>query len=343
MKFGYSLRYTLPLRDMPKLMKSAEEAGFDTGWFPDAQLRRNIGDPYAMLGVCSAYTNRIRMGIAVTNPFTRHLSVTANAICTIDELSQGRAVLGMGAGDAAVRPLGQAPLSAERCQTTIEQIKMLCGGEEINLQGVPMKFDRARSRIPPIYLAATGSRMLAVAGRSADGVILNVGINRNLVENAIRTVEKGAGESGRSKGPEHICCLLTFCLSENRQRAQDLVKPYLGYFQTFQPKLLEAAGASPNEIERLRDSGLKRALDLMHAEDYESTANETRWIPNELSSNFALGGNPEDFVRKIKELESLGVNEILLRPFFSYRFAAAEGDQYSILKTIGESVIPQFR
>jgi 5,10-methylenetetrahydromethanopterin reductase len=107
-----------PIGRFGELARSAEEVGFDAAWLADSQLyTKNV---YVGLALAAAQTRTIKLGPGVTNPITRHLTVTANAIAGIDEVSGGRAVLGLGAGDAAVFPLGRAPAGIEALRNAIK-------------------------------------------------------------------------------------------------------------------------------------------------------------------------------------------------------------------------------
>ena len=140
-----------------------------------------------------------------------------------------------------------------------------------------------------------------------------------------------------------MACVVTFCLSEDRRRAKDLVKPFASFFQIFYPDSLKALNISNSEIEKLRKIGLKKSQDSMHAEDYEQVVEETKFIPDYISDNLALGGNVEDFEKKISDLEKLGINEIFFRPFFTYKIDGIEGDQFTIINNLGKNVISKFK
>ena len=158
-----------PLKRVGELAAKAENSGFDAIWFIDHQL--GMKDVYAAMNVAAMGTAKIEIGSAVTNLLTRHPSVTANATTALDELSDGRALLGLGAGWVALRSIGLEPVKMAGIRTGIADFRKLFSGERVEVGGQSLQLATARRQIP-IYLAVSQPRMLEAAGEICDGAIL---------------------------------------------------------------------------------------------------------------------------------------------------------------------------
>ena len=194
-------------------VQEAEAAGFDRAWIGDTQgIYR---DPYVTLALCAERTERIQLGIAVTNPVTRHPTVTARAVSTLDETWPGRTLLGLGAGDTSFKHLGLDPLGPEECEEAVHCLRSLLAGEDGMFRGQQMpKLEHYEGRRLPIYLAANGPRMLRTAGRCADGVIASVGVAPDLIQYVLDSVREGAESAGRDPAEVTISMTIGCDISE---------------------------------------------------------------------------------------------------------------------------------
>ncbi len=167
---------TMSAAEMIETIVSAEEIGLDYCLVADESL---MTDPYVSLGAAARLTSRIRLG-PITNGYTRHPAVSASAVATLDDLSEGRALVALVAGGSmALDPLGierKAPLTV--VAETIEIMKRLWSGGPITWEGDRYALDAARLSTGhheiPIWVAARGPRLLTLAGAAADGVILEI-------------------------------------------------------------------------------------------------------------------------------------------------------------------------
>src|SRR5262245_64621103 len=155
------------------LCKDVEDNGFD--WLGVADSQSVFRELYVSLTVAALNTTRIRLGPLVTNPLTRHPVVTVSAIASVDELSGGRVVLGLGSGDSAIYTLGAPPATVAGLEDAIRTLGALTAGRIVERDGRRWQVHRAHRRIP-IYLAAEGPRTIRLAGRLADGVVMGLGL-----------------------------------------------------------------------------------------------------------------------------------------------------------------------
>src|SRR5436309_5928427 len=186
---------------MAELTAEAERLGFRRCWVCDQGL--DCRDVFVTLAAAAARTRTIQLGTGITHPYTRHPAVTAAAIASVDELSGGRAFLGIGAGGAdTLLPLGlerRRPLAAVREMIQLTRALNRGGavdfdGEAFQLRGA--RVDYARPDLE-IWLAGRGSKMLALGGELADGVLLDF-IHKDLLAEHVRTVRSGAKLTGNT-------------------------------------------------------------------------------------------------------------------------------------------------
>ena len=138
-------------------------------------------------------TSSIGLGVLLTNPVTRHPSVTASSIATIDELAPGRVELGWGAGDTAVRLIGLRPAKVAEMESGIVLMRRLLDGEQVEV-GAERPAQLPFHRPVPIWLTAGGPRTLEMGGRVADGVFIRVGTHPALIEDSVARIRRGACE-----------------------------------------------------------------------------------------------------------------------------------------------------
>ncbi|MBI2880372.1 MAG: LLM class flavin-dependent oxidoreductase [Candidatus Tectomicrobia bacterium] len=316
----------LPPCDTPQRVaesaRLAEEKGFDFVWTMDSQLLAwRLLDPFVCLSACVPSTRRVRLGVAVSNPFTRHPAATACAMLSLDQLSGGRAILGMGTGGSALRTIG-SPLARmegtnrerrKALRETVEFLKALFSGEAASFQGVPMKAEVARRKIP-IYVSASGPKTLELAGELADGVIIQTGVDRRCVEFALEHIEKGVRKAGRSLGDLDLVAS-TFCsLADDRGLAVARGKPLAAWFYAAAPGIVELVGLKVSQ----RHPAVKVFPDLYHPLDVEEAMKAASFIPDEAVERLCLVGRPEEALGRVRELESLGITQVFLRNYSTY-------------------------
>ena len=160
MNFTVGMGRNIPIYDVPAHAKAAEECGFDMmGWVDQPNLSR---DMYSSLTVAALNTSRIRLMSAVTDPITYHPSVTATAHATLNEVSGGRAVLGLGAGGRFGKSM--RPRTTKEIEKAIQFLRGYMAGEEVEWRGAKMHSEWCRTKMP-IYLAVDGPKLCKLAGK----------------------------------------------------------------------------------------------------------------------------------------------------------------------------------
>lgn len=193
-----------PPSEVIDLVRFGEALGYRRAWIPDQTFHR---DPFALLSLVAANTERIQLGLGITSPFTRLPVQIARGAATVDEISGGRFSLGLGAGNAAhvLAPLG-IPLerAVGRLRDAMTIIRQLLRGERVDfegeddrLRGVALDFTPIRPALP-IYLGTRGAKTMALAGEIADGVLLESLFHGDGLPFALANIRRGAERAGRS-------------------------------------------------------------------------------------------------------------------------------------------------
>jgi 5,10-methylenetetrahydromethanopterin reductase len=309
--------------DVIEAVRVAEETGFSHAWKADTQ--GIFRDPYVTLALCAKETSTIKLGTGVTNPITRHPAVTARAFGTLDEISGGRAVLGIGAGDTAFLHLGLNPASINVLEDAIRCIRNLLDGKDGTYQSqkVPALSDFEPRKVP-IYLAANGPKMLELGARLCDGVIASVGATYGLLRYVVDTVHDAAEEAGRDPKSVDIVVQIGCDVSENREEARRNVRTYVAR-RPIAAVPLEKTGFSAEEARQF-----KKAYDYkfhMHTD-----AEHADLVPEEWIDHFSLAGTPEDCAEKLGPFVHAGVNQVFL--------LSTTRDAISLMRTFQEKIMP---
>jgi 5,10-methylenetetrahydromethanopterin reductase len=273
----------------------ADSMGYSTLWVLDSHLL--FHEVYTLLGALAVSTTRIRLGTAVTNPLTRHPTVTSAAFATLAELSGGRALLGIGVGDSALKSMDLAPAKMSVLAETVALCRTLLAGQAVSLaEGKTAQLHHVGPGVP-IYIAATGPKMLQLAGRIGDGVILMNGVAPELIRKAVGIVREGERTARRQKG-----CRIAVWAACHPSR--DAVK-----FNVARAILRNIPGESDDRTRRVAES-VKQAYDFRQHGSAE--ADFARLIPDDIVTRFAFSGGYAEIARQITALERCGVNEVVL-------------------------------
>jgi 5,10-methylenetetrahydromethanopterin reductase len=223
----------LPMDAIPELARLAEANGFDCAWGGEA----NNKDPTVMLSAIAAVTTRLKIGSAIYHILGRTPATLALQAVGLDELSGGRFLLGIGSSNPTIakwhgqildQPLGQVREYIEIVQSAIRGEKLDFDGKFFTAHNFRMAF-KPSERIIPIYLAAFGPKMTRLAGRIADGVLINMA-NPAEIRRISDEVRKGAEEAGKDPAGMQIICKIRCSIAETSAAARDALSHALTYY-----------------------------------------------------------------------------------------------------------------
>jgi 5,10-methylenetetrahydromethanopterin reductase len=288
--------------ELSKWARAIEAAGLDMIGFGDSPSV--YPETYVQGAIVAANTERVRFGPRVTTPVTRHPVVTASAMTALDQLSGGRAVLGIGVGDSAVHGIGHRKATLTELSEYVAALRSLFRTGSAEYCGKRVEFPYAARDIP-IYLAASGPKGLQLAGEIADGVIVGGGISRELIEIARRQISLGAERSGRTLDDLDLWWLAGASIAGTREAAVEAIKTHLAAAANAIYRTGTLGKAVPKELE----PGVRELVSRYDFNEHEladpGSGNvrlvEELGLTDFLARRFAFAGTPDQFADQILE------------------------------------------
>jgi 5,10-methylenetetrahydromethanopterin reductase len=288
----------------------AEQDGFDGASFGDTQCLSP--DPFVGLAVAAGSTQRLKLGVRVANPVTRHPATVACAIATVHVESNGRAVLGVGRGDSAVAQLGLPAAPVGRRERFVAHVQGYLAGGWVEADGVPSALRWLREiSLPkvPVDVAATGPAVIAAGVRQAEQVTFNVGADPERLRRAIAVARVACQDTGRGRDGVSLGAYVNVVAHHDRQVAHQLIKGPLAAYAHFSGMPGHPVDALPPE-----DASVVTAL----AEHYDSSrharsgASHVAFIDDDFVERFGVVGSPERCTERLAELVRLGLDRIVI-------------------------------
>jgi 5,10-methylenetetrahydromethanopterin reductase len=323
-EYGLGLPPVAPVGELVHQAVEAERLGYWCLWVNDERLER---DPFTALAAMAERTERIRLGPGVTNPYSRHPALIATALATLDELSGGRAVLGLGAGGTNHRALAverTSPVAALR--EAVELIRELWAGAVVTVDGKVVQAREARLDFPaprprlPIYIGARGPRVLELAGAVADGVIVGNMATREGWAYALPRIAAGAAGAGRELADIRLTAWLYACVADDEEAALDAIRAMAATsLVTSRPVLGELGIEMPGDFAR-----------AMEAHEWslarEAVREAGRTLPAELVRRFGLAGTADTCRTRLRKLLDAvpQISQITIVPFAAQTGTVAE-------------------
>ena len=326
MEFGFTLKPENDVARTLALTRQAEAAGFGHGWLFDSHVLWR--DPYPLLTLMAGATTTLRLGTCVTNPATREPSVTASTLAVLDEISGGRMDLGIGRGDSARRVLGKPPTTMASLEEAIVVIRDLVEGRTVSYEGTDLHFGWTGRWKLPVWVAGYGPMALAMTGRVADGVILQLA-DPDLIRWFVGQVREAEAAAGRAPGSV---------------RVQAAAPAHLGDLEACRARTRWFPALVSNHVVDLVNKYPREALPEAltgyitdrtgydyrhHAEVGSSNAG---FVGDEVTDRFCVLGSVDDHLAKLHELAAAGVDQ--------FNIYLMNGDEESILDAYGREIVP---
>jgi len=331
-KFDVGIVNNQPVPTIVAQARLAESLGYETVWITDSHLI--CRELWVTLAACALGTSRIKLGTGVTVPHTRHWSVAASAIASLEELAPGRVVLGIGTGGSSAETMGLSVQRAARVatlDTMVTSIRRLLAGETAPLEnGATTRLAwLGGPRRVPIYVAGSGPRMLEAAGRLGDGAIMYAGTDPTILRAGLECVARGAAQQGKRLADLEIVTWTPTAVDRDRGLARDHVRGRVASAMRH-PLPVALAPEDAAAVRRLRD-----AYDsYQHA---TAASRHRELVPDRFVDMIALAGTPEevrDQVRRVMTVPEIG--RIIILP---QNPGAGFLDRESIVKTFADEVM----
>ena len=304
---GVALQSVDPPDRFEALVETIDSLGFDDLWLTDSSL--HAGNPYVYLALASRISPRLRLGTAVTNPRTRHPGIVAANAATMESVAPGRTVLGIGPGDRPLQALGMRPARVDELEESVVAIRRLLRGERVTaaINGITLDNAHLRFGVPveiPVYMAASGPRMLRLAGGTADGVILLSGLFVEGVRYALEQIDAGAKEVGRPR--PRVAVFGYGAIDEDEERALEAARPIAAWFPQTAPHYCQLAGLDPEIREEVRSR--------YAGGEFQEATEAAEILSPEYVRKMAFAGNRAHAIRHIRNLRALGVDSVCVFP-----------------------------
>ena len=316
--------------------RNLEDAGWDGVFFPDTQCLS--GDVYSALALAASATSHLLLGPGVTNPVTRHPSVTAAAIATIQVESNGRAVLGMGRGDSSLAYIGRPPASVRVFDDYLTDVQQYLRGDTVDIDGYQSRNTwLAESGQPkvPVDIAATGPRVISLAAAKAERITFAVGADPKRIEAGIETARRARAAAGLDPTDLRFGAYVNCTANPDRAIARQVILGTVGVFAHF-------SGMAGADTSGLDDGAVfdSVAANYDMANHARSGAAHASAIDDKFVDRFAIAGPSNYCVERLGELLDLGLNHLI------FVTASRDADPAQVQlgnERLATEVLPQLR
>jgi probable F420-dependent oxidoreductase len=332
LRFGVTVLPDPPYRRMLELMQLAEQHGFEYAWTYDSHILWE--ESYATLPLAAAETSKIKLGHFVTNPGIRDPTITASWYATMQDISDGRMVMGIGRGDSSRRVIGLQPVRVAEFERRCAMIKDLMNGRPVQWNEKELELKWVRDELPEIamWIAGYGPKALAVAGRVGDGVIIQLA-DPVIVQWIMGTARRAAEEAGRD--PSELKCIVAAPshISDDLAEAREQSRWFPAMVSNHVVDLIERYGDTSDIPKDLTE--FVKARKFYDYKDHSRVgAKHGEFVTDEIVDRFCVLGNVEQVTTKLEELEAVGVDQ--------FNIYLMTQKQEETLQTYGDEIIPKF-
>ena len=341
---GIGIGPFVPLNQLIDYCKLAEKYGIDSFWLGEAYHGRSA---LVSLSAIATQTSKILLGTSVISVYTRHPALLAMEAATLDELSNGRFILGIGVNTTALVKHGHIsdlkevkeakPVSAMRDSILIS--KMFLSGKEVTYEGKVFRIPRPGSKLNfhqirenlPVYVGSRSPKILQLCGEMADGLIISRSLSSSpdYVKHCIEEVRNGAKISGREIDKIDIAANLNISVSKDSQAARDAVREIVALY-ICDPNL--DATELMKEHSRINDEDLIPVKEEAKKSGHKAAS---LLVSDTLIEELAIAGTPDEIINKLEKMLKIGVNTLIA-------FDVLGPDKEEAIKLIGQQIRPHF-
>ena len=333
LSFGVTVLPDPPYQRLIELMKLAEAQGFEYAWTYDSHVLWQESMP--VMALAADQTSKIKLGHMVTNPATRDPTVLASAYATLHDISNGRMIMGVGRGDSAVRYVGRAPMKVAEFEEALRMVKPFMNGKEVTWNEKELQLKWVRPELPEIemHVAGYGPKALAVAGRQGDGVIIQLA-DPDIITWIMDTARKAAEEAGRD--PSALKCIVSAPshISDDLADARNQVRWFPAMVSNHVQDLIDRYGTDGSVVPKALTDFVEARKFYDYNDHSRVGAAHGEFVTDEICDRFCAIGSTEQVIAKLRELESIGVDQFNV-------YLMTEG-QEATLEAYGRDILPGF-
>jgi 5,10-methylenetetrahydromethanopterin reductase len=328
-KLGIGTDGVTSMSETLELAKAAEALGFHSFWLSEGYHSRSA---MVRATLIAAATSRIKIGLGILSPHTKHPALLAMDAASLEEIAGGRVILGIGRVLNALRKHAiNSAGTLEVVKESIDIIKGILSGKIVQYEGSRFKVAPPGSRLDldpcgdlPIYVGATGPAMLSLAGQYADGVLFNYPCTPGFIRYAMPLIEEGLARAGRTLENFAVAAYLLVSVDENEKKALDAAKRFVAQkLPTRHSAMLRHAGVTAAEIGAVRDKVAQLGLVRAAAE-----------MDDGIVRKVAITGTPDQVVTGIREFFGTGLSLPIV-------WEIVGPDRRRALATLAKEVVPK--
>ena len=333
LSFGVTVLPDPPYQRLIELTKLAESHGFEYGWTYDSHVLWQESMP--VMALLADQTSKIKLGHMVTNPAIRDPTVLASAYATLQDISNGRMIMGVGRGDSSVRYVGRKPMKVADFEEALKMVKPFMNGKEVTWNGKQLQLKWVRPELPEIemHVAGYGPKALAVAGRQGDGVIIQLA-DPDIIQWIMDTARSAAEEAGRD--PAALKCIVSAPshISDDLADARDQVRWFPAMVSNHVQDLIDRYGTDGSTVPKVLTDYVEARKFYDYNEHSRVGAKHGEFVTDEICDRFCVLGTAEQATAKLRELESIGVDQ--------FNIYLMTKNQEETLEAYSSGITPQF-
>jgi len=314
-----------------RMVSLGESLGWDLVGIADTP--GNAMDVWVALALAAERTERVSLAACVTNFVTRAPAITAGAAASVDALSGGRLILGVGTGHSGVTNVGAATSTPDAFRRGLAFTRALLAGERATLDGATTQLPSLERRVP-VYAAGSGPAALRTAGAMVDGVFVNYGLGATHVTRARGLIAEGAQAAGRRAEDVDVWRIACLDVDERREVALDKLGNILGFVAAYilgpDPEGRGVPAPLVPAVRELRQTYTTRQREM------DPQLTRRLGLFDYLRERLAVAGTPEDCVAQVRAAEAAGATQLM----FTVGLAA---DPLRTIELFGRAVLPRLR
>ena len=329
MDIGIVLQTTPPASQVIDLAVQADTQGFSHVWTFDSHILWE--EPFVIYSQILAKTRNVIVGPMVTNPATRDWTVTASLFATLNEMYGNRTVCGIGRGDSAVRVTNGKPTTLATLRESIDVIRELSNGREIDYNGSKIKFEWASKSKCEVWVAAYGPKALQLTGEVGDGFILQLA-DIDIAAWTIDAVRKAARDAGRDPQSVTICVAAPAYVGDDMTHMREQCRWFGGMVGNHVADIVSRYGDSSVVPAALTDY-IKGRQGYDYKQHGQAGNTHTTFVPDAIVDRFCILGKVDEHLKRLKELQEIGVDQFSI-------YLQHDGKQET-LDAYGKHILPE--
>jgi probable F420-dependent oxidoreductase len=329
MDIGIVLQTTPPASQVIDLAVQADAQGFSHVWTFDSHILWE--EPFVIYSQILAKTRNVIVGPMVTNPATRDWTVTASLFATLNEMYGNRTVCGIGRGDSAVRVTNGKPTTLATLRESIDVIRELSNGREIDYNGSKIKFEWASKSKCEVWVAAYGPKALQLTGEVGDGFILQLA-DIDIAAWTIDAVRKAARDVGRDPKSVKICVAAPAYVGDDLAHMREQCRWFGGMVGNHVADIVSRYGDSSSVPAALTDY-IKGRQGYDYKQHGQAGNTHTTFVPDAIVDRFCILGKVDEHLKRLNELREIGVDQFSI-------YLQHDGKQET-LDAYGKHILPE--